>query len=60
MSRLSGLFGLIALAIVLAVIGLAFTAVKWLLIIAVVLFLLGVVRAVVSSRSGTRGGPVAR
>jgi len=50
MSRMSGLFGLMALAILLAVLGLAFTAVKWLLIIAVVLFLLGVVRAFVSSR----------
>ena len=50
MSRMSAVFGLIALAIVLALIGLAITAVKWLLIVAVVLFLLGVLRAVVSSR----------
>lgn len=50
MSRLSTVFGLIALALILAVIGLAIAAVKWLLIAAVVLFLLGVVRAVVSSR----------
>ncbi|WP_183408225.1 hypothetical protein [Nocardioides pocheonensis] len=50
MSRMSAVFGLIALAIVLALIGLAITAVKWLLIVAVALFLLGVLRAVVSSR----------
>ena len=55
MSRMSGLFGLMALAILLVVLGLAFTAVKWLLIIAVVLFLLGVVRAFVSSRDRERG-----
>jgi hypothetical protein len=61
MSRLSSVFGLIALAIVLAVIGLAFTAIKWLLIIAGVLFLLGVLRAFVSSRDRTTpGGPGAR
>jgi hypothetical protein len=61
MSRLSAVFGLMALAIVLALVGLAVAAVKWLLIVAVVLFLLGVVRAVVSSRGGTpRGGPDAR
>ncbi len=61
MSRLTGFLGLIALVIVLAVIGLAHTAVKWLLIVAVVIFLLGVVRAVISSRDGTtRGGPDAR
>lgn len=53
MSRVSAVFGLIALAIILAVIGLAIAAVKWLLIIAAVLFLLGVLRAVISSRSGT-------
>jgi hypothetical protein len=52
MSRLSTVFGLIALAIVLAVIGLAITAVKWLLILAALFFLLGVLRAFVSSRSG--------
>ena len=61
MSRLSAVFGLIALAIVLAIVGLAVAAVKWLLVVAVVLFLLGVVRAAVSSRGGTsRGGPDAR
>jgi membrane protein implicated in regulation of membrane protease activity len=61
MSRMSSVFGLIALAIILAVVGLAFTAIKWLLIIAVVLFLLGVLRAFVSSRGGrTPGGPDAR
>ena len=61
MSRLSGFLGLIALAIVLAVLGLAYTAVKWLLIVAVVIFLLGVLRAFVSSRGErTRGGPDAR
>jgi len=66
MSRMSAVFGLIALAVVLAVIGLAIAAVKWLLIIAVVLFLLGVLRAAVSARdrSGpggrTPGGPAAR
>ena len=60
MSRLSTVFGLFALAIILGVLGLAYTAVKWLLIIAAVAFLLGVVRAFVSSRGGTRGGPDAR
>jgi len=60
MSRMSAAFGLLALAIVLAIIGLAITAVKWLLIIAAVLFLLGVLRAAVSSRDGTPGGPDAR
>lgn len=61
MSRLSAVFGLMALAIVLAVVGLAVAAVKWLLIVAVVLFLLGVLRAAVSSRGGTTpGGPDAR
>jgi len=58
MSRLSSVFGLFALAIILGVLGLAYTAVKWLLIAAAVAFLLGVVRAFVSSRSG--GGPDAR
>lgn len=53
MSRVSGFLGLIALAIVLAVIGLAYTAVKWLLIVAVVVFLLGVLRACVGSRGGS-------
>lgn len=53
MTRLSGFLGLIALAIVLAVVGLAYTAVKWLLIVAVVIFLLGVLRAFVGSRGGT-------
>jgi hypothetical protein len=55
MTRLSGLLGLIALAIVLAIIGLAYTAVKWLLIVAVVVFLLGVLRAFVGSRGGPTG-----
>ena len=51
-------FGLIALAVVLAVIGLAYTAVKWLLIVAAVIFLLGVLRAFVSARGRTgSGGP---
>ena len=59
-SRMSAAFGLLALAIVLAIVGLAITAVKWLLIIAAVLFLLGVLRAAVSSRGGTPGGPDAR
>jgi hypothetical protein len=58
MSRLSGFLGLLALAIVLAVIGLAYTAVKWLLIVAAVIFVLGVLRAALSSRGGTTpGGP---
>jgi hypothetical protein len=52
---LSGFLGLIALAIVLAIIGLAYTAVKWLLIVAVVVFLLGVLRAFVGSRGGPTG-----
>jgi hypothetical protein len=55
MNRLSGFLGLIALAIVLAVIGLAYTAVKWLLIVAAVIFLLGVLRAFVGSRGGGSG-----
>ena len=53
-------FGLIALAILVAVLGLAFTAVKWLLIVAVVIFLLGVLRAFVSARGSTPGGPTSR
>jgi membrane protein implicated in regulation of membrane protease activity len=54
-------FGLIALAVVLAVVGLAYTAVKWLLIVAAVIFLLGVVRAFVSARGrSTPDGPGAR
>ena len=58
MSRMSTVFGLIALALVLVVVGLAYTAIKWLLIVAAVLFLLGVVRAFLSSRGGgPRGGP---
>jgi hypothetical protein len=63
MTRLTGFLGLLALAVVLAVIGLAYTAVKWLLVVAAVVFLLGVLRAYVSSRGrsgGTRGGPEAR
>ena len=55
MTRLSGLLGLVALAIVLAVIGLAYTAVKWLIVVAVVVFLLGVLRAFVGSRGGPAG-----
>jgi hypothetical protein len=55
MNRLSGFLGLIALAIVLAVIGLAYTAVKWLLIVAAVIFLLGVLRAFMGSRGGSSG-----
>ena len=46
-------FGLIALAIILVVVGLAFTAVKWLLLVAAVLFLLGILRAAMSDRGGT-------
>jgi hypothetical protein len=58
MTRVSGLFGLFALAVVLAVVGLAFTAVKWLLIVAVVLFLLGALRAFLSARDHDSGaGP---
>jgi membrane protein implicated in regulation of membrane protease activity len=59
MGRVSGLLGLFALAIVLAVLGLAYTAVKWLLIVAVVIVLLGVLRAFVSSRGreSPPGGP---
>jgi hypothetical protein len=61
MSRLSAVFGLIALAVVLAVAGLAIAAVKWLLVLAALFFLLGVVRAVVSSRDASpRGGPDTR
>jgi hypothetical protein len=51
-------FGLIALAVVLAVVGLAYTAVKWLLIVAAVIFLLGVLRAFTSARGrSASGGP---
>ena len=61
MGRLSAVFGLIALAIVLTVAGLAFTALKWLLVAAAIVFLLGVLRAFVSSRDGSgRSGPDAR
>ena len=50
--------GLIAVAVVLAVIGLAYTAVKWLLVVAAVVLVLGVLRAFVSSRSRpSAGGP---
>jgi hypothetical protein len=50
--------GLIALAVVLAIVGLAYTAVKWLLIVAAVAFLLGVLRAFVSARGRpSAGGP---
>lgn len=55
MSRLSGALGLFALTIVLVVLGLAYTAVKWLLVVAVVVFLLGVLRAWVSDRTSGRG-----
>ncbi|MGY2873439.1 membrane protein implicated in regulation of membrane protease activity [Marmoricola sp. URHA0025 HA25] len=61
MGRMSAVFGLVALAVLLAVVGLAFTAVKWLLIVAAAVFLLGVLRALVSARGGsTPGGPDAR
>ena len=61
MKGLTGLLGLFALAIVLAVVGLAYTAVKWLLIVAAVVFMLGVLRAFVSARGRTTpGGPDAR
>jgi hypothetical protein len=50
--------GLIALAVVLAIVGLAYTAVKWLLIVAAVVFVLGLLRAFVSSRGRpSAGGP---
>ena len=49
-------FGLIALAVLLAVVGLAYTAVKWLLIVAAVIFLLGVLRAFVSVRGRSTPG----
>jgi hypothetical protein len=55
MSRMSTVLGLFALAIIVALIGLAVAAVKWLLVVAVVLFLIGVLRALMSSRGGTRG-----
>ena len=60
MSRVTGFLGLLALAIVLAIIGLAYTAVKWLLIVAAVIFLLGVLRALIGSRDGAGGGPDTR
>jgi hypothetical protein len=51
-------FGLIALAVILAIIGLAYTAVKWLVIVAAVIFVLGVLRAFVSARGrASAGGP---
>lgn len=50
MSRLSIALGLLALAVVLAVVGMAIAAIKWLLIIAALLFLLGALRAFVSAR----------
>ena len=56
MSRLSGALGLFALTIVLVILGLAYTAVKWLLVVAVVVFLLGVLRAWVSDRRSGSGG----
>jgi hypothetical protein len=56
MPRLSAVFGLIALAVVLAIVGLAYTAVKWLLIVAAVIFLLGVLRAFVSARNRSAPG----
>lgn len=56
MSRLSGALGLFALALVLAVLGLAYTAVKWLLVAALVVFLLGVLRAWVSDRRSRKEG----
>jgi hypothetical protein len=59
--EMRAVFGLIAIAILLALVGLAYTAVKWLLIVAAVIFLLGVLRAFVSARGGTtRGGPDVR
>lgn len=56
MSRLSGALGLFALTIVLVILGLAYTAVKWLLFVAVVVFLLGVLRAWVSDRRSGQNG----
>lgn len=50
MSRLSIALGLLALALVLAVVGMAIAAIKWVLVIAAVLFLLGALRAFVASR----------
>ncbi|HET6168375.1 MAG TPA: hypothetical protein VFE07_16210 [Marmoricola sp.] len=50
--------GLIALAVILVIVGLAYTAVKWLLIVAAVVLALGVLRAVVSARGrSSAGGP---
>ena len=61
MGRMSAALGLLALAVVLALVGLAIAAVKWLLIIAAVLFLLGALRAFLSARGrSTPGGPDAR
>ena len=48
--------GLLALALVLLVVGLAYGALKWLVAAAVVVLLLGVLRAYVSTRSNP-GGP---
>ena len=60
-NRMAWVFGLIALAVALALVGLAYTALKWLLIVAAVIFLLGVLRAFVSSRGrSTPGDPGAR
>ena len=58
--QMAWVFGLIALAVVLAIVGLAYTAVKWLLVVAAVIFLLGVLRAFVSARGrSTPGGRAA-
>jgi hypothetical protein len=53
MSRLSIALGLLALALVLAVVGMAIAAIKWLLVIVAVLFLLGALRAFVAARDET-------
>lgn len=57
-ARMGIVLGLIALAVVLAIVGLAYTAVKWLLIVAAVVLVLGVLRAFVSSKGrASAGGP---
>ena len=54
-------FGIIALGVILVIVGLAFTAVKWLLFVAAALFLVGILQAAINSRGGTTpGGPGAR
>ena len=51
---MAAVLGLIALAIILTVIGLDFTLVKWLLLVAAVLFILGTLRGAMNRGGSTR------